>query len=486
MTSTGRLRLAGDPASGRRRTVVAAAIAVTAIAIVDILATRQMFPYDNFSGAVIFALNITVAYGLGSFLIMRYVGQVSRDVRRRSAALDVIFKIVVVVQFVLLAILTAMFFEFYYRDNSVRYLTYSVFAISTITATAVMGIACFKFLSWYRLLRGGKESSYLILICGLATASLATAMMFDATAKLLLVRSVEEASPPDAISQELFIYRNDERFQGELQYKVVKPDTTTFYIVPSDIRMLYHYVNGWIPITVSFGFTWAITAILLNQYYQRRGGLPILYLVLIILPIVLYMIGRTPDLYTVMTGNIWHWEDFSNPYLLKSIFRAGVIGGSIMFGVAFLVVSRALATNNRIKDYLIIAAIGAALIGISLAPSAQQQTFGVAGRSLMLLASFLLSFGFYLSAVSIAQDTRLRQSIKAVTGSQIMKSIATAQLELQVEKQVLDVVSRERNDIEKQTGLQPPLEEDVKNYLDMVVQEIHRRDKVGTGTATAA
>ncbi|HEX7032556.1 MAG TPA: hypothetical protein VF172_06110 [Nitrososphaera sp.] len=37
-----------------------------------------------------------------------------------------------------------------------------------------------------------------------------------------------------------------------------------------------------------------------------------------------------------------------------------------------------------IKDFLMIAAIGAAMIGLTLSPSAQEQTFGVAGRSLMM------------------------------------------------------------------------------------------------------
>ena len=36
-----------------RKTVIAAAIAITAVVIVDYLASREMFPYDNFSGAII-------------------------------------------------------------------------------------------------------------------------------------------------------------------------------------------------------------------------------------------------------------------------------------------------------------------------------------------------------------------------------------------------------------------------------------------------
>src|SRR5690606_13412241 len=124
-----------------RKIVIISAMAIIAVVIVDILATRQMFPYDASSGAAIFALNIIiVAYGIGSYIITRYVGRVSRDVRKGSALLDAIFKIVVIAQIALLAILTVMFVKFYYYNISVGYLTYSVFAISTIAATIIMGM----------------------------------------------------------------------------------------------------------------------------------------------------------------------------------------------------------------------------------------------------------------------------------------------------------------------------------------------------------
>ncbi|HEX7032558.1 MAG TPA: hypothetical protein VF172_06120 [Nitrososphaera sp.] len=188
-----------------RKIVIISAMAIIAVVIVDILATRQMFPYDASSGAAIFALNIIiVAYGIGSYIITRYVGRVSRDVRKGSALLDAIFKIVVIAQIALLAILTVMFVKFYYYNISVGYLTYSVFAISTIAATIIMGMASFKFFSWYRLSGHSKNHrrNRLILVCGLAAMSIATAMIFYATAKLGLIRAVEEESPPGTVLQE--------------------------------------------------------------------------------------------------------------------------------------------------------------------------------------------------------------------------------------------------------------------------------------------
>jgi hypothetical protein len=187
------------------------------------------------------------------------------------------------------------------------------------------------------------------------------------------------------------------------------------------------------------------------------------------------MIGRFTELYTLFTGIAWRWEDFQNAYLFRSIFRAGLIAGSVMFGVAFLVVARKVE-SGKIRDYFTIAAIGAMMMSITLAPSALQETFGVAGRALMLLASFMLCAGFYLSAVHMAQDSRLRRLIKASAGSKVFGAMAAAQLGQETEKRVLDIIEKEREVIKEQTGIQPSLEQkDVKTYLDSVLLEIQSK-----------
>jgi hypothetical protein len=470
-----------------RKTAIAATIAITTVIIIDYLASRQMFPYDDFSGAIIFGLTI-VAGAIGSFIILKYVSQASADLRTRSLLFDRMFKVVTATMLVLIATFVAMFLGFYYYNVSVRYLAYFVFSLSTIVSSGIMIIIGFKFFSWYKVSRDrDKDTHRLLLICGLAAASLAAAMAFDAGSKMLLVRVVEEESPPGSISQDMFIYKNDEKYQGDIQYKVVKPDTTTVYVVPSSLKIIYSYLNGWIPITVSFVFTWAITTILLRQYYQQRvGKMPVTLLILLTIPLVLYMIGRYTELYTLFTGIVWRWDDFQNAYLFRSIFRAGLISGSVMFGVAFLVVARKIEAG-KIRDYFTIAAIGAMMMSITLAPSALQQTFGVAGRALMLLASFMLCAGFYLSAVHMAQDVRLRRLIKASAGSKVFGTMATAQLGQETEKRVLDVIEKEREIIKEQTGIQTSLEQkDVRTYLDSVLLEIQGKKENDQTTKAAS
>ncbi len=470
-----------------RKTAIAAAIAITTAIIIDYLASRQMFPYDNFSGAIIFGLTI-VAGATGSFIILKYVSQASADLRTRSLLFDRMFKVVTATMLVLIATFVAMFLGFYYYDIGVRYLAYFVFSLSTIVSSGIMIIIGFKFFSWYKVSRDRDKNTHrLLLICGLAAASLAAAMAFDAGSKMLLVRVVEEESPPGSISQDMFIYKNDEKYQGDVQYKVVKPDTTTVYVVPSSLKIIYSYLNGWIPITVSFVFTWAITTMQLRQYYQQRvDKMPVTLLILLTIPLVLYMIGRSTELYTLFTGIVWRWDDFENAYLFRSIFRAGLISGSVMFGVAFLVVARKIEAG-KVRDYFTIAAIGAMMMSITLAPSALQQTFGVAGRALMLLASFMLCAGFYLSAVHMAQDARLRRLIKASAGSKVFGTMAAAQLGQETEKKVLDIIEKERKIIKEQTGIQTSLEQkDVKTYLDSVLLEIQSKKENDQATKAAS
>jgi hypothetical protein len=468
-----------------RKTAIAAAIAITTVVIIDYLASREMFPYDNFSGAIIFGLTIAVG-GVGSFIILKYVSQVSAEVRTRSLLFDRIFKVVTAVMLVLIGTFVAMFLGFYYYNVSVRYLAYFVFSLSTIVSVGIMIIIGFKFFSWYKVSRGrDRETHRLLLVCGLAAASLAAAMAFDAGTKMLLVRVVEEESPPGSNPQDIYVYKNDEKYHGDVQIKVVKPDTTTVYIVPSSLKLLWTYLNGWIPITVGYVFTWAMIIMLLRQYYNQRGGkMPATLLILLTIPLVLYMIGRYTEFYTLFSSMVLRWDpqaainlqyDFPNAYLFRSIFRAGVISGSVMYGIAFLVVGRKIEAG-KIKDYFTFAAIGAMMISITLGPSGLQETFGVAGRTLFLLASFMLCAGFYLSAVHMAQDARLRKVIKASAGSKLFGAMAAAQLEQETKKKVLDIIEKEREIIKEQTGIQPSLEQkDVKTYLDIVLLEIQSK-----------
>src|SRR4051812_46498541 len=100
----------------------------------------------------------------------------------------------------------------------------------------------------------------------------------------------------------------------------------------------------------------------------------------------------------------------------------------------------------------------------------------------MLLASFMLCAGFYLSAVHMAQDTRLRRLIKASAGSKVFGAMAAAQLGQETEKMVLNIIDNER-EIKEQTGIQPSLEQDARAYLDSILRELESNESNQTTKA---
>ena len=145
-----------------RKTAIIAAIAITTVIVIGFLASIQMFPYNNFSGAIIFGLTI-VAGAIGSFIILKYVSQASADLRAKSLFFDRMFKVVTATMLVLIATFVAMFIGFYYYNVSVRYLAYFVFSLSTIVSSGIMIIIGFKFFSWYIISRD-KDTHRLLLI----------------------------------------------------------------------------------------------------------------------------------------------------------------------------------------------------------------------------------------------------------------------------------------------------------------------------------
>lgn len=476
-----------------RKLGVASSISLIAILVIDTLTTRQILPYDNNSSYWLFVATILIGYAICPWILIGYSYKISKEIR--STSINRIILITAVVQFLLLLFFSYILVRFYIINTSTYLISSLALALSTTLACFVIGYIGLKFFLWYRSSHGK-----ILLIYGLAASSIAVAIAFDGTAKLLLVQIIEEkplsltSKQPQQLSKEsgtsnnwydTFVYKNVDKYNGELQYKVVKPDGVTNYVVPSSISILYRYVNGWIPITVSFIFTWAITLITLRQYYRRKGNLPLSLYLILTLPVIFYIMGRIPELYTVFSGHTFTFDSMPNPYLFRIIFRVGVIGGSILFGLAFFMVSRRIKVG-KIRDCITIAAIGATMIGISLSPSALQQTYGVASRSLMLLSCFLFSLGFYLSAVYLSQDSALRKKLMTMISKdykdskgvlEILDLAGKAEAESEIEKKVRNILKERRDILEQESGviLPQPEDQEIGLYIREALEELKVR-----------
>jgi len=101
--------------------------------------------------------------------------------------------------------------------------------------------------------------------------------------------------------------------------------------------------------------------------------------------------------------------------------------------------------------------------------------FGIVTVSLMGLSSYLLLLGVYSSAISVAEDTNLRQSIRNFTlrQSRLLDSIGSAEVQQELERRVMELTKQNQDRIVEETGIESSLtEEDMKQYLQQVIREV--------------
>jgi hypothetical protein len=455
--------------SNKKVPVVTGAVIIFLV-IIDLLMTRQILPYNNDTDFIMFILTVVIGYGVGSFILLRYAAGISKEIRTKSRFINLMQWTVTIVQFALLGFLIfVLFSELFYGiyGSNTRVFTTTVFTVSSISATVVMGIIAFKFFSWYKL---SNKKNLTVLLYGIAALTLAMSIAEDAGTKLLMLRVVEEPSPPGAITKSSFIYKASEKYNGEIEYKVVNPETTTLYILPNSNLIYYNLLNS-IVLPVGFVFRWGASTLLLRNFYQRMAKLPLSFWIVLSLPIVLYLIGKMPGFFA---GESLQGVDEQYRYFFRLLFRIGTIGGNILFGLAFFIVARKLSAG-KLRDYLTIAGIGDTIIGIALSTSALQVTYGAAAHSLVLLSSFLFCLGLYVSAVAVSQDNSLRKSIKK-TIPELFDSVGSAQTEKVLLERAVRLLKANREEMEEETGgvSYSLTEDDIKEYIVQVIREKKR------------
>ncbi|HZB73615.1 MAG TPA: hypothetical protein VE378_02620, partial [Nitrososphaeraceae archaeon] len=149
------------------KVVVSVGIAIIFLVIIDLLVTRQILPNYRPIEVIFFILTVVIGYGFGSWILLWYTKRVSKEIRSRSRFINLMHWTVTVVQFSLLGIL--LFVLFYNSPTGTRFLSHTVFAVSSILATIIMGVISFKFFSWFKL---SDYKNLTVLFYGIAALTL--------------------------------------------------------------------------------------------------------------------------------------------------------------------------------------------------------------------------------------------------------------------------------------------------------------------------
>lgn len=457
------------PVTSRRAAVIVSAAIVALLSLLIFSVRQNILTYDNTLETLYFMLTIIIAWGVGSWFLLGYVKKATTGSgTHRGTFVSSLHLAVVATQFSLLAVMLFVMF-----DRSAEYVMPYVNGITSGFAILIMGVFAYKILRWYR-----KNSKKLIILLYFFTAaSIAVMLASDLAAKFLITYTVHESAPGE-ISREEFLYQ---RFEGGQHVKNdIEPNYTVAYIVPAATLPFFAFLNNY-PGLASLLLRWGATSYTLNLYNKKKKQVNgAIFLALITLPIAILILGQSPSLLGI-TPEPW----------TRPLFRGGNIAVGVLFGLSFLAMAR---VGSAVKDYLTVAAIGVMILTIAFGITNMQQTFGVAGHSLVLLSSYLFAIGLYYCAVSVSHDAALRKEIRRSAqgaSADLLESAGTAEMYEELEQMVLKASKKHTARLLEETGVRPSLEEsDVKQYLDKVVLPEVKREKDlkdnDTDTAMAA
>src|SRR5215208_269844 len=395
-------------------------------------------------------ITISVIYGIGQYFILRTVkATIVQSEAKDWTPISLIRNIVTITQYVLIAIMASIVLQVIINSGYYTSLLAIGAMISYGLAAILTGLLAYWFLSWFR-----RNRALVVLMYGLAAAMISvnaidTILFFDIVifgTKPLVTTPSSGVSFPDI---------------AELGFPLV-----------ADMQAIS--LNGY------FILTWAGTILLLRHNIQRIGRIK--FWVLVATPMVFFMSFYIGFYQSVNAGPTpTNEEDLSAILLPIMLMLLSGTAAVILFGLGFRSVAGSISQTNKVRDYMIITAYGFILFFIAAAATisgAGYPPFGIANVLLVGPFSYLILTGLYGSAISIAEDSKLRQSIKASTRDELklLDSIGISQVQREIERKVTAATKANAAILTQQSGIEPSLtDEEIQQILSQVTIEIRRK-----------
>ena len=384
---------------------------------------------------------IAIIYIVVQFLLLKQVE--TRVKTGKLFALNLIHKIIFLIQCVLTALLIFVILQIVLNSAYISIVVVIAIAISYSLAIIMTGLLALRFYLWFKSSRNTVILAYCV-----AAASLSVNAAFT----LVYVSNGLLSMSP-----------------------VILPHIGHFTTYSTySIMLNFGYVVSSI---ISFIIMWIATILLLRHHSKKLGVAK--YWILVTIPLVYFLSQFQPLFLDLLLD-----YRLSNPVIFNVlytvIFSLSKPVGGILFGIAFWYIARSVS-HTTLSDYLMIAGYGVLLFFTSnqatILINLPYPPFGMATISFVGLSSYLLFIGIYASAVSVAEDSNLRKSIRklAEKESKLLDSIGLAQMEQEIQKRVIALSKETERTMIEQTGVGPSLsEQEAKEYLHEVLTELKR------------
>ncbi|MDW0219256.1 MAG: hypothetical protein QOK52_11105 [Nitrososphaeraceae archaeon] len=410
------------------------AVALTVESQIGIIADFIPEQLASNQGIAVF-IGIWAIFIAMQYYILEFVKYNNKYSRARTPYLHLIHKILTVAQFLLAGIIALVILQVLLVREYNSVMLYIVLSISYGLWIVTLGLLGKALFSWYRV-----KKNLMVLLFALSMVFYVINGVFG------LYGQLEELAKRNLV----------------IEYG----DVAIFPESPSPVLVVYQTASS-----IAYILTWIATIMLLRPYIEKLGKLK--FWSIMGATMVYYLIQ-----FPLFTLGYFTPSENSNAMANILTFSLSAIFSGIIFGVAFLSVARVLKIGTAARNYMIIAAYGFLLFyiaGSALVLQAAYPPYGLVSVSFTGLSCYLIYNGLYFSAISVSQDMTLRQSIRksVMEQSKLLDSIGTAEMEREVQKQVLTVAKKASASMEEESGIEASMNEvDMKEYLELVIREL--------------
>ena len=396
-------------------------------------------------GGVFAFIVIAAIFVITQYFIIGHVKQSNKETRERVSRLLTLHTGVSVAQYILAAVIALVILQILLTQQYSTVSLYIVHALSYGLWIVILSLLAIAFFFWYV----SSNKNLIVLIFVLAMIA-------------YVVNGITSVAT---------------YFDMLTQQKRVVTSTDVAYFPEFSIESIGSQIGlaSQIASAAAYVLTWIGTVKMLYPYIKKLGkikfwiimGVAMIYY-LISFP--LFVLG-----YFTPSENV----DAMTNVLIFSF--AGIMSG-IIFGAAFLSVARTLRKDSDLRNHMVIAAYGFVLFyiaGSAMASQAAYPPYGIVSVSFTGLSCYLIYTGLYSSAVTVSQDTTLRLSIRKSVSEQakFLDSMGTAQMEQELQSTVMKIARKHSDVLTKKTGVESSMTDaDIKEYLTMVLNEIHKSD----------
>jgi hypothetical protein len=403
---------------------------------------------------IVFFTYMVVLFGYSQYVILRYVGKKNKEFQSKpffyKIKLSLLGRSVTIIQYILIGILVLTLLQILLFQSYQIILLKAVIFISFFSSGIVLVLLAYRLTSWLWVNR-----NMVVLMYSLAIATLAVNSFLA-----FLYLNSEYSDNPDVI-----------RPVRSLPGAFASPDVI--------LQPIYVVIS-----VFSFVLTWAATAFLLKNYSSKLGKLR--YWILVTIPLA-YFLSQFQPVFLYAFVEFRTSEPVLFGIIYSVVFSAAKPIGALLFGIGFWSVSKSVQ-NKAVKDYMMISAFGITLIftanqplGLIFAP---YPPFGLVTICFMGLGSYLLAVGIYASALSVANDSILRRTIrnKVTQQTSLLDRIGTAQMMREIENFVLQSSRDISSKMQSESGVESSLsDEEIRDYISEVISEVKHREEKSKG-----